>query len=197
MSEISEDLYEAITPGQVRVQEDEVDEDTEVLCESIAVCLDQWWQILGVQWDNILSAEETPTEAIRYAAQFSGLQVETQWTEETQRTMLAAPPGFARGTVAAMVSAIQMTLTGSKTVYLVERPDGEAYQLIIRTLEGETPSPEMTEAAIRAVKPAGIMLDYDVLTGQTYNLIDVSYTTYQEVDDAYDSYDEMRSDIEL
>ncbi len=79
---------------------------------------------------------------------------------EEQRTRLIELPQQKRGSVEAMEAAAKLTLTGSKTIEIIERPDGMAYQILATTMLSETPDEEATLNALLSQKAAGLKLIY-------------------------------------
>jgi hypothetical protein len=92
-----------------------------------------------------------------------------------------------------MVAAAQPHLTDSKTVMLFER-DTSAYHLSVRTLTDETPDEDKVLRALMSQKPAGIVLDYDTVSGQTYLQLRTDYATYTLVEADYETYLGVRED---
>lgn len=198
VTEVAGELYNACYPGQVRSDPVAPTPDSLMyLCGAIATMFDDWWVIIQENWDQVLNADETPDYALKYTAQFGGVKAQPSWTTAQLRAEVTSPSGFGRGTPAAMIQAIQRTLTGDKAVLMIERNNGEAYQLFIRTLTSETPNEAFTLQAILTQKPAGIALDYDAFSGQTFATLDASYASFNAADTDYSSFDEMLGDIDL
>jgi hypothetical protein len=80
----------------------------------------------------------------------------------------------------------------SRTVYLTERYTANAYILAVRTVTAQTPDVAATRAALIAAKPAGLVLDYATVAGQTYDLVRVNFATYAALKAAYPTYEAMR-----
>lgn len=119
-------------------------------------------------------------------------------TEAELRDLDVIRTRWYRGSPAASIATIQLTLTGTKTVTRRERylaADGwgvdNAYNLYIRTRTSETPDPEATLAAALSQKPAGIVLDFAVAAGQdwqdvingnaNWTAVGVAFPTWQDV----------------
>lgn len=131
-------------------------------------------------WSSLLDVDRVPAKGLPYLAQFLGVDVTPALSESDQRQQLRDVPGFKRGTPAAMTGAARPFLTGTKTVTLVER-DTSAYHLTVRTFTAETPDPDLVEAALLSQKPAGLVLDYEVVDGLTWGEIKASGKTYGEL----------------
>lgn len=144
-------------------------------------------------WSTLFDPATCPVENLPYLAQFVGVELTESMTETEKREAITEPVGFARGTPAAIRIAITRTLTGTKRIVIKER-EPSAYGVYIRTFSAETPSAAATEAAIRAVKPAGLVLDYAASTGSTFTDLDADFATYSALDAAYSTYDELESE---
>jgi hypothetical protein len=152
------DLYQALAP--LTAQEPYNGFSLLILCNAIGVMfqmVDDWVrdQPQGPGWSLLLDINRCPTEALGWLGQFVGVRIPGSLTDAQQRAWILSMIGFRRGTPAAMIAAVQATLTGTKTVTLVER-DGDPYALTVKTIAGETTP--ATSAAILSQKPAGITL---------------------------------------
>jgi hypothetical protein len=92
----------------------------------------------------------------------------------------------------AMVKAAYATYqalkdTGLDYQHVAGSPDA-AYFLKVRTYGAETPDAAATLRALLSQKPGGLVLDYAVITGQTYETLKARFATYQAVKDAYVDY---------
>lgn len=107
---------------------------------------------------------------LRWMAQLVGETVPQQVPLDLARQQIHDQPHKRRGTRDSIVNNARVTLTGAQTVILRERdatvtPGEPAYGLTVITYTDQTPDPAATEAAIRAVLPAGIVLNYETLGG--------------------------------
>jgi hypothetical protein len=196
VSEVAAELYGACVPGQTHSWPEPGDpDDLLTFCEAIASMLDDWWGVTQENWETVLDADAAPDEALGWLAMFVGVRRDVTWTADQLRDAIRSPAGFARGTPAAIREAAKRHLTGSKTVIMTERFGGSAYSLYIRTLASETPDEAVTLADILTQKPAGIVLNYDTLTGQDYAGLDASYSSYAGVDTDYESYGAVATDL--
>lgn len=124
----------------------------------------------NVPWSHLLDPEEvTTTAGLYWLAQLAGVKAPPGLELEPLRTVVELANGRRRGTLAYMVEVLQAQLTGTKTVYTVERYTDSAYRLQITTNSDETPDPDAALAAVMAVKPAGIVLTFNDVTGITWN----------------------------
>jgi hypothetical protein len=133
-----------------------------ILCNAIGVMfqlVDDWVRDTqaGPGWSPLLDLNRCPSDALGWLGQFNGSRIPTGLTDAQQRAFIKDASAFRRGTPAAMIAAVQATLTGTQTVTLVER-DGDPYYLTVQTIASETPDQAKTHAAILSQKPGGIVL---------------------------------------
>lgn len=151
-----------------------------------------------IGWSLLVDVDRAPVEALPWLAQIVGLQLPQGLTEAAQRQLIRDTPNWKRGTVGAMAGAPAPYLTGNKTVILRERYDGSSndapYYMQIITYASETPDPVASEAAIRAQKPAGIILTYTVAAGQDLQQLKNNYATLQLVKDHYATLAGIKAD---
>lgn len=86
---------------------------------------------LAPGWSQVLDIDRCPTEALPWLAQFLGVQLNTNLRDDQQRYAIENPQGFARGTPAAILAAVNQYLSAGYSAVLVER-DTSAYHLAIR-----------------------------------------------------------------
>jgi len=155
-------LYDSLLP--LAAQDPNIGWDLLIFCNAIGTMfqlLDDWVrdQPEGVGWSLLLDLNRAPTEALGWLGQFVGARIPAGLTDAQQRQFITDHSGFKRGTPAAMTKAVQATLTGTKSVTLVER-DGDPYALTVRTNAAETPNTTATQNAILSQKPAGLTLNF-------------------------------------
>lgn len=165
-----------------------------VLLDAIGVMFEQVQEIAvdGDQPGWTVPVTLSDAKELDWLGQFLGVRVAPSLTDAQKRVAIGDVEGFNRGTVEAIRSAAAETLTGNKTVNLDERVGGDAYALSVTTYVPDTPDSAVTEAAIRAVKPAGIVLTYQVLDGQTYIDIEGDYSDYADVESTFADYAAIR-----
>lgn len=148
----------------------------------------------GPGWSVIMDVNRAPTKFLPWLAQFVGVRIgpNDTATDELMRAKVAAQVGFQRGTVGAMRAAAQVHLTGAKSVRFFERYQGNAYRLRVHTITAETPDAAVVEAALRAAKPAGIVLEYAAVAGQLYLELEADHANYAAVEAAYADYADVR-----
>lgn len=117
-----------------------------------------------IGWGTLLDIDATPSWALCWLAQFVGISCLQSLSDENQRLRIKEASGFQRGTPAAVIGAARQYLTGTRRVVLTER-DGSPWRFRVQTQLSETPDPPLVKAAIEAVKPAGMILVYEVQAG--------------------------------
>jgi hypothetical protein len=145
----------------------------------------------GPGWSSIVDLDRAPADALPWLAQFVGVDVATDLDEASQRLRIRETSGFRRGTLAAIEGAARQYLTGSRTVQVQER-DTSPYHLKVTTFQTETPVPDRTAEALQAQKPAGLVLQYVVSTGATYDELKATGLTYDQLAAAYPTYTQMK-----
>ena len=118
-------------------------------------------------WQRLTDIDAVVSEsALLWLAQLAGVRVPVGLQLESMRDYVQLAEAQRRGTIAYMVEIAQRHLTGDKTVFTIERVTN-AYRLRFVTRLDETDDPDAVEAALRAVKPAGIVLEYEAVGGIT------------------------------
>lgn len=144
-----------------------------------------------VGWSGILDLDRSPDKGLDWLGQFVGVLPRGGLTSAEHRQRIVNHEQWDRGTPQAMIKAIKLHLTGQQRVVLYER-DTSAYHLSIVTYTSETPvdtAPILLE--IKQQKPAGIIVNYSVSTGQDYLNVFVSYANYQTVLTTFASYADL------
>lgn len=152
-------------------------------------------------WAVLLDPDTCPAWALPWLAQLAGVVLDTTLSEADQRAQIVDEAGFRRGTPAALVSAVQARLTGTKTARVLERddidyvaggPDDSAYRLGVLTLASETPDPAAVYQAILSQKPGGIVVTYLVADDsgpESYTGLLIRFGTYDDMLAGAASYD--------
>lgn len=108
-------------------------------------------------WSQLFSVDRCPAYALPFLAQVAGTTVTVGAPEEVQRDEVRRHAGSARGRPASIIAAVQATLTGTKTVRLLERVGGNAWRFTVVTRTAETPDAAATYKAILSQKPLGMI----------------------------------------
>ncbi len=109
-------------------------------------------------WSAIVDVDRAPMSGLAWLAQRIGVGLTVGAPEAVQRDEIRRRSGEATGRPASMVAKAQTTLTGTKTVRLIER-SSSAWTLTAITRTSETPDPAATLKALMSEKPAGLVLD--------------------------------------
>lgn len=198
VTESTEVLYTALGP----LTDGDEARDWPLLRYCDALCrayVEQIWGYVSdtddeLGWVIAFDVYNAPAEALPYLAQFVGVVLGPGSTEADQRAAILDHAGFRRGTPEAMISAVARTLTGTQTVNLVERVGGNAYQLEVETLPGETPDAELTERAILSQKPIGIVFNALSSAGQTWADLAADHADWAAVDAEYPDWIDVVTD---
>lgn len=102
--------------------------------------------------------------------------------------------GLNRGTLQSLITAGKRNLTGQKQVLIRER-DGGPNLLTVVTFTSETPDAAITLKDLQGAKPAGLIMTHNVVPGQTYVLVQVTYANYNAVDTAFSTYNGLLTNI--
>lgn len=150
-------------------------------------------------WSQLLDINRCPSPALGWLAQFVGVRLQTGLSDAAQRARIQGTDGWNRGKVSAIVAAAQQYLTGTKTVIIRERDPAAcaaqpAYGLTVITKTAETPSSAAVLAALTIAKPAGIVLNYQVLTGNDYQSLVTNHPLYSDVFSTYLTYQGVVND---
>jgi hypothetical protein len=143
----------------------------------------------------LVDVDRCPDWALPWLAQLIGVALPPDTSPDNARYLIRDVAGWRRGTPGAIQAAIDPLLTGGKTVFFRERVSTAVdppYTLEIVTRNEETPNPGAVLSAILAQKPAGILLDYHLITGwdyqglkdtgpDPYSALAASYPTYQHL----------------
>lgn len=202
VSPITEELYAALGPWARRDTESESYRLLE-LCEAIGQLQQPVEDVArdtddGPGWSIIVDLDRAPAEWLPFLAQFNGSRAKPGLDAAAQRDLIRHADGIQRGTPSAMRNApLPYLVTEAAAPYIgfYERIEGSAYRLGVVTLTAETPDPAAVEAAIRAQKPGGIVLEYVVIDGFTFQAVRVSYATFQDVRDAFSTFQDLRDNV--
>jgi hypothetical protein len=172
--------------------EDDVSGDLAAFCDAWAAPLEGVYDIVrerddAAPWAVLFDVDNCPAESLPYLAQFVGVILSPEMSEEDQRDAIREPVGWSRGRTAAIEIAALSTLTGTRRLVIKPRTP-EVGVHYIRTLASETPNPDRTEAVLRAALPAWETLDYEAYEGATYGDLDAAYSKYSDADAAFATY---------
>lgn len=113
------------------------------------------------QWAALVDVETSPDYALPWLAQIPGVKLTAGATAEQQRDETRRLSGQARCRPQSMKDEAAPTLSGTKTVILLERTSS-AWTLTAITRTAETPDPAATLAALLRQKVGGDVLTHIV-----------------------------------
>jgi hypothetical protein len=131
-------------------------------------------------WSRLVDPDTCPAKFLPWLGQFVGVVPAPRLTEAEQRNRVKNAAGFRRGSVAALKGAPAPYLTGTKTVFFIER-HGSPYKLTVSTLASETTDVAKVRAALNEQKPAGIVLTYATVTGGDYQSLKSAHLDYADI----------------
>ena len=180
----------------------DTDGHLETLCDAVGAMFEQAAQLAGPGpagepgWSILLDVARCPGYALPWLGQFVGVNVDSTLDEAGQRQQIRAETGMARGTPASLVAAAQRYLTGTRAVILIERDAAvcstvPAYGLKVLTRTSETTDTGVVLAALIAAKPAGIILEYDTVDGQTWKDVIDNYASWGDVITTYSTWQDV------
>lgn len=151
-------------------------------------------------WSMLIDTNRVPVEAVKWLGLITGTQLtfsqrpgesDADYLTRLRETVHDAA-GQKRGTIQSITRTVANLLTGTQTVIFKER-DTSPYHLTIITLNSETPDSAAVQAALRDVKPAGLIIDYQVISAPTYALIRTLYADYSVVRSGFLTYQGVKT----
>lgn len=136
---------------------------------------------LSEGWTILFDPDLCPSGALPYLAQYVGEILPLGLSEPLMREQIKDRPHSKRGRPQAMFQAAQKRLTGNRLVSFIERADGVVDKVRVITYTSQTPDPAGTLADIQSVTPADVILDYQTLSGQTWQAVKNTYATWNAV----------------
>lgn len=166
------------------------------LCDGIYAMFEQVETLTATRsdelsgWANLLDIDAIDTDKLGYLAQFVGVALTPGLSDADQRAWISATTGFARCRPATIITQVQSTLTGTKTVTLRERVPN-AWEYTVVTKPSETPDPTYTNQMIQEQKPGPDIVTHLMVESPDYEWVKDSYTTYAAVKAAYATYQDI------
>jgi hypothetical protein len=119
-------------------------------------------------WEILFDVDRCPAFALPFLAQWVGVIVTPEMTEEQIRNEIREPTAWKRGQPEAIRIGLRRTLVGEEPLVIVRSRTPEAGHHYIRTLKSQTPDPERTERELRRnLLPAWEQLGYEAIEGVT------------------------------
>lgn len=183
MGPFGEALYDALFPITEFLLNGEVKTDEEFgwplahWCASIGVMFDDLWRLVRDDpddgtpgWSKLLDVDRTPDSFLPWLSQFVGVDLTQgadadQWRDEIRNRV-----GEQRGRPARLIAAAREVLSDPLApVTLLEKegvidPD---YEFTMITYTDTTPDPAAVVARVTAVKPGGLLPNFEVFDGWT------------------------------
>jgi hypothetical protein len=153
----------------------------------------------GVGWSSLLDPDRAPTWALRWLAQFVGVQAAPGTDETWLRQAIRTPAGWRRGTIQAIRDAVGPLLTGGRTIIIIERAGGawsaadNPYHFTVATFIDETPDPAAVVAAVGKQKPAGMVASVVTITHWVLLTIQANYASLNAVSAAFATLDALKA----
>lgn len=146
---------------------------------------------------SLFDPDLCPAFALPYLAQYVGEILPVGISEPAAREWIKDAPNQRRGTVMSIVRVAQRSLTGERTVQIIERAGvggtDDPDRIIIHTYTSETPSPSSVLSDLDDAVPADIWIVYQTIDGQTWADVDAAYATWAAVDIDVANWEELRS----
>jgi phage tail P2-like protein len=119
-----------------------------------------------IPWGRLLDPDACPAELLDWLAVFAGVVLPpSAITDEEKRSRIGQAAGQYRGTNQAMREEIQRSLTGTKSVRIIEHAGGDPWAVVVVTKLSETPDADAVERTAQAQKRAGLTLTYIATDG--------------------------------
>jgi Phage tail protein (Tail_P2_I) len=163
-------LYESLG---FHVEDDAVSgEPLRKFCEAWCAPLQPVYEIVRERedsppWAILFDVDNCPAASLPFLAQWVGVVITPEMSEEQIRNEIREPTGWKRGQPEALRIATRRTLTGENPLVIIHPRTPEAGVTYVRTLLSQTPDPVRTEAVIRAALPAWEVLEYEAIEGVT------------------------------
>lgn len=150
-------------------------------------------------WSQIFDLTRAKTEWLPWAGQIVGYSVPSRPDNQSldeydaiQRERIITRSAYRRGTTSLLREVLQEQLGGSQRVIIHERASGNAYWIDVWVYANEvlTSEAEVRRAAL-SQKAAGLLMDFRVLSEQSYELLFAESTSYQVVKDKFANYQEV------
>lgn len=191
VSDLTEDLYASLGTG-FTLEDEQHGWATLVWAEALAHPHEQVAE-LAADWSALFDVDRCPAWALPWLATVVGARLIEGLDEEGMRLTIGSINHVKRGTPEAIRASARQLLAGTRSIKVDERFDGDAYRVRIRTYEAETPDPVAVELAIRAEKPAGLVLTYAVFAGAIWQDLVDAELTWADVLAAFATWNDLRT----
>ena len=143
-------------------------------------------------WTAFADPARCPDSFLYTLGVWAGVRFPRRMTLSDLRDIIGPQaPGVWRGTKGAILSAVRRYLVEGSTIFFEERADGNAYHLRIFTYDSETLNEDAIRDELLGAIPAGLVVNYEVREGQTYDQLEAGVTSYDDMSSTWSSYDEV------
>ena len=202
-TQVGRDLYESLAP---LAWEDELHGWALAhYCDSIGLILEEVAVLVRSDdegnegWTAFADPDRCPDTFLRTLAQWAGIRWPNRYTSDDLRALIGGKgSGLWRGTKSALIASVRRYVTEGGSLYFEERADGDPYKVRLFTYGYDT----LDEAAIRTELllslPAGLLLDYAVRVGQSYDMgrdrtDELAAPTYADATAVYATYEDAHT----
>lgn len=131
---------------------------------------------------ELVNAAAVPRAYLAWLGWLVGVDTSVIPDADVRDAVVNAATTQRRGSLGAMATAVQRTLTGSKTVWIYNNLSGiDPYVVTVVTLSAETPDAPAALTAAWAEKPAGVDLDMQTVSGAIWANATATYATWNAV----------------
>ncbi|HUB99261.1 MAG TPA: phage tail protein [Solirubrobacterales bacterium] len=189
-----EQLYEAL--GFHREADPNQGDALRKFCEAWSAPLEPAYEIVRertdgtASWGVLFDPDRCPAESLPYLAQYVGVVITPEMSEQQIREEIAQPTGWSRGQEASIRIACQRTLTGARRVTVRPRTPAPGFHYI-RTLLLETPEPARTEAVLRRSLAAWEVLDYEAVDGVAWEDVAATWEGWSTITSTFVSWADL------
>jgi tail protein P2 I len=146
-------------------------------------------------WAILLDPDRCPAAALPYLAQYVGVVITPEMSEQQIRNEIKEPTGWARGRPPAIRIGTRRTLEaveGEELMVIIRARTPEVGHHYVRTLLSQTPDPERTEwVLINKLIPAWEKLDYDAIDGVTFADITAKFATFGDLAAVFPTFKDL------
>jgi hypothetical protein len=168
-----------------------------ILCGAFATMLDPVVAVVSDGQDGNLPGWAPAFDPVGnpvwldWMGQFVGVERPSGVNDAGMSQLVQHPTGFNRGSVEAMTTAVQATLTGTKTVLINTRVGAAPFSMTVATFTIATPNSQATLLALQNQMPAWMQFTYSTVTGGTYAILAVSHSSYTLMEAAHTHYSDI------
>ena len=145
-------------------------------------------------WSDLLDPDTAPVKSLGWLAQFVGVRLRQGMTEADARTAIRNEEGWRRGTPEGWANAARLSggMDPNGAVFIFEFFGGSEWAVHITTIASQTSNATVVEAALRAAKPAGLVLTYATQTGMIFQQLTNSGRTFTQVNADFSDFNDLR-----